>query len=75
MNTGNGYIKPHKKKIVALLLCLFGGYIGLHRFYVDKTISGLVYFFTGGLFLIGVIVDLISILTGGFKDAFGQPLI
>lgn len=55
-NTG----KP-KDKWVALLLCFFFGYIGLHRFYEGKFGTGLLYFFTGGLVGIGVLVDLIRI--------------
>ena len=52
--------KP-KDKRVALLLCFFFGYIGLHRFYEGKFGTGLLYFFTGGLLGIGVLVDLIRI--------------
>lgn len=52
--------KP-KDKWVALLLCFFFGYIGLHRFYEGKFGTGLLYFFTGGLVGIGVLVDLIRI--------------
>ena len=33
------------------------GFIGAHRFYYGKPISGTIYFFTLGLFLIGWIVD------------------
>jgi TM2 domain-containing membrane protein YozV len=35
----------------------FFGYLGIHRFYVGKWISGLVYLCTGGLFLCGVLYD------------------
>jgi len=34
------------------------GFTGAHRFYYGKPISGTIYFFTFGLFLIGWIVDL-----------------
>ena len=50
-----------KDKWVAFFLCLFLGYLGAHRFYEGKTGTGLLYFFTGGLFGIGWIVDLIRI--------------
>ena len=59
INVNNGG-KP-KDKWVALLLCFFFGYIGLHRFYEGKFGTGLLYFFTGGLVGIGVLVDLIRI--------------
>lgn len=63
-----------KSKTTALLLCIFGGYFGLHYFYVGRIGKGLLYFFTFGLFFIGWIMDIISIATGGFKDNGGAPL-
>ena len=42
---------------VAYVLWLFG-FMGAHRFYLGRPISGTLYFFTLGLFLIGWIVDL-----------------
>ena len=39
-----------------------------------KTGTGLLYFFTGGLFLAGWICDLICILTGIFRDGEGKYL-
>lgn len=63
-----------KSKKTALLLCLFGGMIGLHQFYVGKIGKGLLYALTFGIFLIGWLVDIIKIATGGFKDNAGAPL-
>ena len=51
-----------KDKWVALLLCFFLGYLGAHKFYEGKTGMGIVYIFTVGLFGIGWIIDLISII-------------
>lgn len=51
-----------KNKWVALLLCLFLGYFGAHKFYEGKIGMGILYLFTGGLFGIGVIIDIIAIL-------------
>ncbi len=42
---------------VAWLLLTFGGVFGLHRMYMGKWISGLLYFCTGGLFLVGYLYD------------------
>ena len=41
-------------------LCLIG-FCGMHRFYNGRWITGLIWFFTGGLLLIGQIVDLFLI--------------
>ena len=73
----NGFVTAPKKKIVALLLCLIGffGLSGLHRMYVGKVGSEVIYLFTYGIFCIGTVIDLISILSGGFRDSYGQPLI
>lgn len=45
---------------VGYLLWIFG-FMGAHRFYFGKPISGTIYFFTLGLFLIGWIIDLFLI--------------
>lgn len=50
-------------KWVSLCLCIFLGFIGAHKFYEGKGGMGIIYFFTGGLFLIGVIIDIFSILS------------
>lgn len=42
---------------VAWLLLTFLGLFGIHRLYQGKWISAIVYFFTGGLFLLGVLYD------------------
>jgi TM2 domain-containing membrane protein YozV len=47
-------------KVIGYLLWLFG-FTGAHRFYYGKPISGTIWFFTAGLFLIGWIVDLFLI--------------
>lgn len=57
-----------KNGITTLLLCLFLGFYGGHRFYSGHTGLGILYLFTAGLFMIGWIVDLISILSGRYKD-------
>lgn len=60
-----------KSKTVALILAVIGGYLGLHRFYSGRVLSGLLYMFTGGLFMIGVIYDIIRIATDTFTDSSG----
>lgn len=75
-NSGFGVLPPRKSKMLALILCLLGfiGFAGIHRMYVGKVGSGVLYFFTFGFCLIGTIIDLISIVSGGFRDSYGQPL-
>ena len=51
-----------KNKWVALLLCVFLGFLGAHKFYENKAGLGILYIFTGGLFGIGVIIDFITLL-------------
>jgi TM2 domain-containing membrane protein YozV len=67
-------MSSEKSRKVALILCLLGGIIGLHLFYVGRIGKGLLYAFTGGLFCIGVIMDTIAIATGSFKDNAGAAL-
>ncbi len=63
-----------KNKIVALLLCIFFGIFGLHKFYVGKNSSGLLYLFTYGICGFGWIADIIIIATGNFKDKYDLKL-
>lgn len=61
-----------KNWVVVLLLCIFLGELGIHRFYVGKIGTGIIYLLTGGLFGIGWVVDLILIIVGKFKDKEGN---
>ena len=62
-------------RMVALLLCIFFGGLGIHRFYVGKIGTGVLWIFTGGCFGIGYLVDLILIIVGSFRDKTGAPLL
>ena len=60
-----------KSRWVALALCFFLGGLGVHRFYVGKIGTGILYLCTAGLFGIGWIIDFFSILFGHFRDKYG----
>ena len=51
-----------RNKWTAFCLCLLLGIFGGHKFYEGKAGMGVLYLFTGGLFGIGWIIDIISIL-------------
>ena len=42
---------------VAWILLTFLGVFGIHRFYMGKWITAIIYLCTGGLFLIGIVYD------------------
>ena len=43
---------------MAWILLTFFGLFGIHRFYMGKLVTGIVYLLTGGLFGIGWLLDL-----------------
>lgn len=63
-----------KSKLVTFLLCWFLGIFGVHRFYVGKIGTGILWLLTGGLFGVGVLIDMIMILTNSFRDKDGNLL-
>ena len=60
--------------LVTVLLCIFFGYAGFHRFYAGKIGTGLLFLMTGGFFGIGWLIDIIRVLTGSFVDNYGLPI-
>ncbi|MDD3422564.1 MAG: NINE protein [Bacilli bacterium] len=61
-----------KSRLVAILLCFFLGTFGVHRFYVGKVGTGVVWLLTCGCLGIGFLVDLIMIACGSFTDKEGK---
>src|SRR3954471_18222361 len=52
---------PNTHSLAIGYLAWLFGFLGLHRFYYGKPVTGTIWFFTGGLLLIGWIVDLFLI--------------
>ncbi len=46
---------------VSWVLLTFLGYLGVHRFYLGKWITGIIWMFTGGFFLVGYLYDLLNL--------------
>ena len=65
-------MKSEKDWLVTLLLCLFLGGLGVHRFYAGKIGTGILWLLTLGCFGIGSLIDLIMIICGKFKDGNGM---
>jgi len=63
-----------KDWLVTLLLCLFLGGLGVHRFYTGHIGIGIAQLLTLGGCGIWAIIDLIMIITDKFTDAQGRPL-
>ena len=61
-----------KSLLITLILCVFFGWLGAHRYYVGKTKSGLLYTFTFGCLLMGVFIDVFRIMMGNFTDENGD---
>lgn len=61
-----------KKKHIVLFLCIFLGLFGIHRFYVGKIGTGILYLFTCGFFGIGLIFDIFLIIMNLFTDYNGD---
>jgi hypothetical protein len=60
--------------VITLLLAIFFGTFGLHRFYVGKIGTGILQLVTFGGLGVWWIIDVIRILLGGFEDGDGRPL-
>jgi hypothetical protein len=65
---------PGKSWMTTLLLVLFAGGFGAHRFYTGYTLYGVLQILTCGGLGIWTLYDLIMIATGKFVDAQGRPL-
>ena len=67
-------MQSDKNWLATLLLCLFLGGIGVHRFYVGKVGTGILQLITLGGCGIWTLIDLIMIITGSFADKDGNKI-
>lgn len=67
-----------KSRGTALLLAIFGGFLGIHRFYLGQTGYGIFYIFTFGGIGILWIADVLVFLLGsseGFDNKYNKQRI
>lgn len=64
-----------KSRLVALLLCIFLGVFGVHRFYVGKIGTGIIWLLSWGCFGFGWLIDIIWIACGKMTDGQGYPVL
>lgn len=61
------------EKVPALLITIFLGGLGVHRFMVGKIGTGIIWLLTGGCCGIGYIIDIVQVATGKFTKKDGTP--
>ena len=64
-----------KSRLITLLLCIFLGYLGAHRFYTGRYLLGVLYVFTIGIFGIGWLVDIVLAAIGKMRDRHGLQIV
>jgi TM2 domain-containing membrane protein YozV len=67
-------MKSDKEWLVTLLLSLFLGTLGIHRFYVGKIGTGILQLITLGGCGVWTLIDIIMIITENFKDKDGNVI-
>ncbi len=61
------------EKVPALLITIFLGGLGVHRFMTGKIGTGIIWLLTGGCCGIGYIIDIVQVATGKFTKKDGTP--
>ena len=61
------------EKVPALLITIFLGGLGVHRFMAGKIGTGIIWLLTGGCLGIGYIIDIVQVATGKFTKKDGTP--
>ena len=65
----NDKVNNNTHSVVVGYILWILGFLGAHRFYYGKPITGTIWFFTLGLFFIGWIIDLLFLIPGMDKEA------
>jgi TM2 domain len=77
-------VRPLKRKSTALILAIFFGVAGTHRYYLGKYASGALFSLLfmilqvtrmAPLMMFFVVIDIAFIATGKMKDGYGRPLV
>lgn len=76
-SSGNAQAGQYSDKdwLVTLLFSIFLGCLGIHRFYVGKIGTGILWLLTGGCLGIGALVDIIMIATENFSDEYNRLIV
>lgn len=64
-----------RSRLTALLLSIFLGALGIHRFYLGKPITGVLWLLTLGLGGVGILADAIMIVSGIMVDGNGRAVV
>ena len=74
MTTTNEATKSPNDWVICIILVVFLGFWGVHRFYVRKIGTGILMLFTFGGLGIWWFIDLIMIATASFRDKEGRQI-
>jgi TM2 domain-containing membrane protein YozV len=66
--------RSEKAFVPTLLLAIFLGGLGFHRFFVGKIGTGILQLLTLGGLGIWALIDVVMIIVGSFKDKEGLPV-
>jgi TM2 domain-containing membrane protein YozV/TolB-like protein len=63
-----------KSRIVTTILTIVFGFLDVHRYYIGRPFTGILYTLTGGFFAVGWFLDIILALFGILADGKGRPI-
>lgn len=66
--------EKEKRWQLSVIFAIFFGSLGVHRFYNGHILTGILMIVTVGGCGIWTIIDIITLVTGGFKDKDGNPV-